>query len=200
MNYDIIAIGASMGGFQALKQIISELPKDFKTAVLIVLHIPAEHESFLADIFGRKSKVPVHPAVNGDVIKAGHVYIAVPDYHLKVEKNHIVLDHGPKHNFHRPSVDTLFTSVALSYGTRAIGVILTGALDDGTAGMMDIKRHGGMCIVQDPKDAAYPSMPASVLETVEIDHCVPLKKMSKLLISIAGKTVKKEFSEQSRND
>jgi two-component system chemotaxis response regulator CheB len=187
MNYDIIVIGASMGGFQALKQLISELPKNLKAAVLVVLHIPAEHESFLADTFGRKAKVPVHSAVNGDVIKVGHVYIAVPDYHLRVDKDHIVLDHGPKHNFHRPAVDTLFTSAANSYGPRAVGVILTGALDDGTAGMIDIKRRGGLCVVQDPSDAANPSMPASALETVEIDHCVPLSKMSELLVSLAGK-------------
>jgi two-component system chemotaxis response regulator CheB len=186
MNYDIIAIGASMGGFQALKQIINELPKNFKAAVFVVLHIPAEHESFLAEIYGRKSKVKVQAAVNGELIKPGHVYIAVPDYHLRVEKKHIVLDHGPRLNFHRPAVDTLFSSVAKEYGPRVIGVVLTGALDDGSAGIVDIKAQGGMCVVQDPKDAVNPSMPSEAIAAVEMDYCVPLNKMSELLIGLVG--------------
>ena len=191
MKYDIIAIGASMGGFQALKQIINELPDDFKATVLVVLHIPAGQESFLSEIYGRISHVQVHSAVDGDILEVGHVYVAVPDYHLQVKNNCIVLDHGPKLNFHRPAVDALFSSVAKEFGPRAIGVVLTGALEDGTAGLVEIKRHGGICVVQDPSDAANPSMPASALAAVDVDYCVKLNKMGQLLIDLAGQRVEK---------
>ena len=193
IRYDIIVIGASMGGFHALKQLISEFPEDLPAAVFVVLHIPTDHKSFLAEAFGRDAKLPVLPAKDGDLIKPNHVYVAVPDFHLRIEGKHISLDHGPKHNFHRPAVDTLFKSAAESFGPRVVGVVLTGALDDGTSGTMDIKRYGGMAVVQAPSDAANPSMPASVIDCVDVDHCVPLSKMGKLLSSLAGQLVDESF-------
>jgi two-component system chemotaxis response regulator CheB len=193
MRYDIIVIGASMGGFHALRQIISEFPANLPAAVFVVLHIPADHESFLATSWGRNAKLPVMSAIDGAHIKPGHVYVAVPDFHLRVDGARITLDHGPKHNFHRPAVDTLFTSAAEAFGPRVVGVVLTGALDDGTSGLMDIKRHGGRSVVQTPSDAANPSMPASALDCVPMDHCVPLSEMGLLLSGLAGRVVDQDF-------
>jgi len=196
MRYDIIVIGASLGGFDALRQLISEFPADLPASVLVVLHISSAHESFLAHIFGQKAKLPVVPAQDHDLIRPGHVYIAVPDYHLRVDDRHILLDHGPKHNFHRPAIDALFFSAAKAFGPRAIGVVLTGALDDGTAGLMDIKRFGGVAVVQDPADAVNASMPASALNCVQVDHCVPLSEMGRLLSGLAGQPVNRSIAQK----
>lgn len=198
LRHDLIVIGASMGGFHALKQLISEFPKDLKAAVLVVLHIPADHETFLDKSFGHGARLPVHSAKDGDTIQNGHVYIAVPDFHLRLEKNKIKLDHGPKHNFSRPAVDPLFTSAALQFGPRVIGVVLTGALDDGTNGLMDIKRYGGRSVIQTPSDAANPSMPLSALSCVPIDHTVPLSEMGELLVGLAGSIVDPSFIQKAK--
>lgn len=186
---DIIVIGASSGGFEALRLLIGSLPKEFPAAVFVVLHIPSEHKSYLAETFGRGAQIKVKSAMHEDVIESGTVYVGVPDFHLQFRDNLICLDHGPKHNFHRPSVDTLFVSASKAFGSRVIGVVLTGALDDGTAGLMEIKRNGGISVVQDPKDAMNPSMPASALDCVPIDYCVPLSEMATLLLNIAGNPV-----------
>jgi two-component system chemotaxis response regulator CheB len=186
LHPNIIVIGASMGGFQALRQIISELPEDLTASIFIVLHIPSDHESLLTELYARNSKLPVVSAKDKDLIKPGHIYIAVPDYHLQFDGNHIHLDHGPKHNFHRPAVDTLFISAAKEFGPRVVGVVLSGALDDGTAGLMEVKRHGGVSIIQDPKDAVNPSMPQSARDCVPIDHCVPISEMAALLAKVSG--------------
>lgn len=187
--YDIIVIGASMGGIQALKQLISEFPADFPAAVFVVLHIGPFRESRLSEILGRNAKIAVVDAKDNDLIRPGCVYVAVPDFHLRIEGIHVRLDHGPRHNFHRPAVDPLFTSAAEGFGPRVIGVVLTGGLDDGTAGLMDIKRFGGLAVVQCPSDAINPSMPASALNCVPVDHCVSLSVMGTLLSSLAGKPI-----------
>jgi two-component system, chemotaxis family, protein-glutamate methylesterase/glutaminase len=193
---EIIVIGASMGGFHALRQVISDFPEDLAASVLVVLHIPSDHESYLAESFGRTAKLPVVSAEDQEVIKPGHVYVAVPDFHLRIKAGRIQLDHGPRHNFHRPAVDTLFSSAALEFGPKVVGVVLTGALDDGTCGLMEIKRHGGIAVVQDPADAANPSMPASAMDCVPIDHCVPLSRMASLLSWLAGQPVSVSAVEQ----
>lgn len=122
----------------------------------------------------------------------------MPDYHLRIAEGRIVLDHGPRHNFSRPAVDTLFTSAAATYGPRVIGVVLTGGLDDGTAGLMDIKRHGGVAIVQDPKDAVNPSMPSSARECVPVDYCIPLSELGGLLKTLAGKPIEAASVERGK--
>lgn len=173
-----------MGGFDALRTLIAEFPADFPASVFVVLHISSDHDSHLAEIFGRAAKLPVLPAKDLEKIKPGHVYIAMPDFHLQIEHNRIRLDHGPKQNRARPSVDALFFSAAKAFGPRVVGVVLTGALDDGTAGLMEIKRRGGFAIVQDPADAVNPSMPASALNAVPIDRCVRLADMGALLCTL----------------
>lgn len=184
---DIIVIGASAGGVQALYKLVSALPPDLPAAVFIVLHIPAHAPSRLPEILSRDSHLTVAHAVDGERIKHGKIYVAPPDRHLLIEDSHVKLVHGPKENRHRPSIDTLFRSAARWAGSRVIGTVLTGARDDGTAGMRAIKQRGGIAIVQDPHEARFPSMPLSVLQGVRVDYSVPLDEIPPLLDSSPGK-------------
>ena len=178
---DIIVIGASAGGVQALSQLVSELPRNLPAAVFIVLHIPGNAPSLLPTILSREARLPVAHAVDGEKIQRGRIYVAPPNRHLLIERDRVRLVHGPKENFHRPSIDTLFRSAARWAGPRAIGVVLTGARDDGTVGMHAIKQRGGVAIVQDPSEAPFPSMPMSVMQDVEVDHSMPLAAIAPLL-------------------
>jgi two-component system chemotaxis response regulator CheB len=152
-GHDIIVIGASVGGMDALPRLIGSLPADLPASVFVVLHTAPEGPDLLPEIIRKTSALPVHHAVDGEKIRRGHVYVARPDYHLMVNGNHVRLVRGPKENFHRPSIDTLFRTAAESYRPRVAGVILTGNLDDGTAGLSAVKSFGGIAIVQDPKEA-----------------------------------------------
>jgi two-component system, chemotaxis family, protein-glutamate methylesterase/glutaminase len=191
-GHDIIVIGASAGGVEALSTLVSMLPSDLPAAVFIVLHIPAQSPSLLPEILGRQGLLPATHPQNGEKIRHRHIYIAPPDFHMLVEQEHIHLTRGPKENRHRPAIDVLFRSAALTYGSRVIGVILTGSLDDGTAGMLAIKRRGGMTVVQDPKEALYPSMPESALAHVQIDHCMPLTDIGHMLPALAAEPAQPE--------
>ncbi|HEX6495433.1 MAG TPA: chemotaxis protein CheB [Acidobacteriaceae bacterium] len=171
---DLIVIGASAGGIEALQQLLQQLPADLKAAVLIVVHTSNHPASVLPHIMQRAGKLPaIHPA-DGTPIRNGHVYIAPPDFHMLVEGNFLRVIQGPRENLHRPAIDPLFRSAATSFGRRVIGVILTGALDDGTSGLMVVNAHGGGAIVQDPETALFSSMPASALEQVPTAHVLPL--------------------------
>ena len=167
---DTIVIGASAGGVQALTKLVAELPADLPAAVFIVLHIPSNAPSLLPSILSRDAHLPVAHAETGEKITSGKVYVAPPDHHLLIEDTHVKLVHGPKENLHRPSIDALFRSAARWAGPRAIGVVLTGARDDGTIGMRTIKQHGGIAIVQDPSEATFPSMPMSVMQKIKVDY------------------------------
>jgi two-component system chemotaxis response regulator CheB len=182
---DIIVIGASAGGVQALSTLVSALPPNLPAAVFIVLHVPAKPPSLLPNILTRDALMPVSHAKNAELIEHGRIYIAPPDKHLLIEKSHIKLVHGPKENFHRPSIDTLFRSAARWAGSRVIGVVLTGARDDGTVGMRAIKQQGGLTIVQDPVEATFPSMPMSVMQDISVDYSVPLREIGPLLTRLA---------------
>ena len=184
----LVVIGASAGGVHALSALVARLPADFPAPVLIVLHIGA-HRSILAEILDRSGPLPVEQARQGRSIEAGRVYVAAPDRHLLVIDDTIHLSLGAKQHHTRPAVDPLFLSAALAHGTRAIGVVLTGRLDDGTAGLQAIKLCGGTAVVQDPADADVPDMPASALRHVDVDHCVPLAEMAPLLASLASRAV-----------
>lgn len=179
----IVVIGASTGGVQALGALASGLPANFGAPVLIVLHVGAQR-SILPELLSSKGPLPASHAVDGEPIVAGRIYVAPPDHHLLVEDTHMRLSRGPKENFTRPAIDPLFRSAALAYGTRAIGVVLTGKLDDGTAGLQAIDECGGIAVVQDPNDAAERSMPLSALRYVQVDHCVPLAAMPDLLVRL----------------
>ncbi|MBV9230833.1 MAG: chemotaxis protein CheB [Chloroflexi bacterium] len=191
-GHDIIAIGASAGGVEALMQIAHGLPGNLPAAVFVVLHIPAEAPSLLPDILNRAGSLSTSHPEDGTRIEMGHIYIAPPDHHLLLEKGYMRIVRGPKENRHRPAVDPLMRSAAMAYGPRVIGVILTGALDDGTSGLLAIKRRGGVTVVQDPKEALYPSMPQSAMEHVQVDYCLPLAEIGPLLRHLASEPAKDE--------
>ena len=189
---DIIVIGASAGGVQALSTLVAALPRNLPAAVFIVLHIPAEHPSLLPTILSRDARMPVGHAKNSERIEHGRIYIAPPDQHLLLENSHIKLVHGPKENLHRPSIDTLFRSAARWAGPRVIGVVLTGARDDGTVGMRAIKQRGGITIVQDPVEATFPSMPTSVMQDIRVDYSLRLAEIGPLLTRLVKEPAAEE--------
>ncbi len=179
----IIVVGASVGGVEALRVLAAGLPADLPAAMLIVLHIGA-HKSELPNLLDRAGALPaIHPRT-GDAIRDGRIYVAPPDHHLTVEPGFMRLTKGPRENWARPAIDPLFRTAAQAYGANVIGVILTGALNDGTAGLYEIKQQGGTTVVQDPADAVNASMPRSALEHVAIDHCLPLAELPQLLVRL----------------
>ena len=174
---DIIAIGASAGGVEALRDIAARLG-NLPAAVLVVIHISPESSGLLPQILNRSSLWNAVQPEDGTPIERGNIYIAPPDHHMVVESgDRIRIISGPRHNRHRPAIDPLFRSVARFYGPRAIGMILTGFLADGSSGLAMIKNAGGLAIVQDPNDALAPSMPRRALERVHPDYCLPLNEI-----------------------
>jgi two-component system chemotaxis response regulator CheB len=191
-GHDIVVIGASAGGVEALTKLVERLPADLAASVFVVLHIPAQNPSFLPTILSRSGPLQaVHPG-NGDIIQRGVIYVAPPDQHLLVEQGYIHLIRGPKENRHRPAIDPLFRSAAVAYGPRVVGVVLTGSLDDGTAGLVAIKRVGGIAVVQDPNEAFYPSMPLHALEHVHVDYKLPLSEIGPLIAQLASEPMARE--------
>jgi two-component system chemotaxis response regulator CheB len=192
LSRPIVVVGASAGGVEALQNLVLQLPEDFAASLFLVLHLTPTSPSHLAEILQRVSRLPVRRAMDKDPIKPGHIYVAQPNHHLLVEKGQVRISLGPKENRFRPAVDVLFRSAALAYGEQVTGVILTGALDDGTAGLLAIKKRGGMAVVQDPRDAFMPSMPQNALRHVAADHVVPLSEMGAVLARAVCEPVKKE--------
>lgn len=180
----LVVVGASAGGVEALQTLIAGLPPTFPAAVLVVLHIPAHTPSHLHAILARAGMLPVMPAEDGAAILPGHVYVARHDRHLLVEGERLRLTRGPKENRMRPAVDVLFRSAAYSAGPRAIGVLLSGTLDDGTAGLWAIKDRGGVALVQSPEDALFASMPESALQHVVVDYSLPISDIPAVLTSL----------------
>ena len=182
---DIIVVGASAGGFEALKILVAGLPKNFPASIFVVWHMSPEiHESVLPQVLQRVGNLPATQAVDGERIEPGRIYVAPPDYHLLIEHERVRVTKGPKENRFRPAVDLLFRSAAYAYGSRAVGVVLSGALDDGTAGLWTIKYRGGSAVVQDPLDAEFPSMPKSAMREVKVDYCVPVSQIPQILINL----------------
>jgi two-component system chemotaxis response regulator CheB len=169
---DLVVVGASAGGVEALRAMVSGLPADFPAAVVITMHLGAGTHSALARILDRVGPLPATTACHGAAIEPGTVQVAPPDRHLLTEDGTLVLTQGPTENGHRPAVNATFRSAALTRGPRVIGVILSGALDDGAAGLRAIVDRGGLAVVQDPADALYSGMPENALAVVETDHVV----------------------------
>lgn len=178
----IVVIGTSAGGVDALMTIVRQLPADFPAPICIVLHIPPDSPSLLSQILAREGALPAKDAEDGEFYRNGTIYVAPPDRHLLVTRDgKLRVVRGPRENRHRPAVDPLFRSAAAHRGPATIGVILTGALDDGTAGISAVKTRGGMAIIQDPRDALYPGMPSSALEHVRPDFVLPLADIPRQL-------------------
>lgn len=178
---DIVVIGGSAGGIQALTSLVSGLPSDLPAALFVVVHIPPYSVSRLPEILSRVGPLPAFHAADGEPIEGGRIYVAPPDRHLLVRQGWIELSRGPRENHSRPAVDPLFRSAARAYGSRVIGIVLSGALYDGSLGLMAIKTRGGMAIVQDPREAAVDSMPRSALKLVEADYVVAATDMALVL-------------------
>jgi two-component system chemotaxis response regulator CheB len=183
LTRDVIVIGGSAGGVEALRELLSLLPADLPAAVFVVLHIG--QASMLHSLLARDSALPVVAARSGAVFERGTVYVGVPGVHLLLHDDHILLRRGPRENYTRPAIDVLFRSAAASLGSRVIGVLLSGALSDGTAGLRAIKRCGGLAVVQDPEEALVSSMPRSALRHVEVDHVRTIAEMPALLGRLA---------------
>lgn len=185
MTHDIVVLGASAGGLEALRTIVRLLPRDFPAALLIVVHtLPADRDSVLDEILNRVSMLPVSAPVAGEPISRGQIYVAPPNHHLIVDGERMQLSKGPLHNGLRPSIDVLFRSAALDFGPRVIGVVLSGMLGDGSDGLLAIKNQGGIAVVQDPHEASFPDMPIAALRKVAPDHVAPIARIPGLLIDL----------------
>lgn len=181
---DIIAIGASAGGAQALVELAGGLPAELPAAVLVAQHTSPSAPAILADIVSRAGKLPATTAVHGDPLERGGIYVAPPDHHLLVGEEQLLVTRGPRENGHRPAVDPMFRSAARQYGQRVIAVVLSGTLDDGSAGSIAVKSRGGVVIAQDPDDAIHSSMPRNAIERDHPDYVVPVSELAELLCTL----------------
>lgn len=190
---DIIVIGTSSGGIDALKELVAGLPRDLKASVFITLHVAPYSLGILPEILEHYGQLPASNAVDLEPIEQGRIYVAPPDRHLILEPSgRVRVTRGPRENRFRPAVDPLFRSAAYAFGPRVVGVILTGWLDDGTAGLWAVKERGGTAIAQHPDDSFAPSMPLNAIKYVEVDHIVPLKDIAPLLVRLTETPVVEE--------
>ena len=178
---DLVVVGASAGGVEVLRTVVSALPPDFPATVLVTMHLSAGTQSALARILDRAGPLPAQPARHGAPIRPGVVYVAPPDRHLLTEDGVVVLTQGPTENGHRPAINATFRSAALTGGPRVIGVVLSGVLDDGAAGLRAIVERGGLAVVQDPADALYSGMPENALALVDTEHVVRAGELGALV-------------------
>jgi two-component system chemotaxis response regulator CheB len=181
---DIIVIGTSSGGIDALQTIASALPENFPASVFGVLHTTEDNRGLLPTLLNKVSSVPAFYAVHDTPILPARIYLAPPGRHVLVEPGRVRLSAGPRENRHRPGADVLFRSAALAYGARVIGVVATGHLDDGASGLAAIKARGGMAIVQDPNQAFAPSMPRSALDAADVDFVLPVENIGPKLVDL----------------
>jgi len=192
LKRDIIVIGGSAGALEVLYKIVQRLPHDISAAMFVVIHLSASRESLLPGILSRAGRLPATHPTDRERIDPRTIYVAPPDRLLIIEKDYVATVHGPKENRARPAIDPLFRSAALAYGARVIGVVLSGALDDGAAGLNAIKKSGGVAIVQDPAEAAYPSMPHSAIDNTAVDFIVRAEEIAPLLRSLVSEEVSQE--------
>jgi two-component system, chemotaxis family, protein-glutamate methylesterase/glutaminase len=182
LKRDIIVIGTSAGGVEALKELVSYLPADLPASVFVVLHIPPQSTSQLPKILETKGNLPATHATSDEEIRPGHIYIAPPDHHMLLRLGErVTLSRGPRENRTRPAIDPLFRTAARNYKERVIAVILTGTLNDGVAGMLAVKSQGGIAIAQDPDEALYPEMPQTAIDTRMVDHVLTIREIASTL-------------------
>jgi two-component system, chemotaxis family, protein-glutamate methylesterase/glutaminase len=179
---DLVVLGASAGGVEALRQVLADLPADLPAAVAVVLHVPSQGQHALARVLDRAALLPVHDARDGEVLRHGEIVVAPADHHLLVRSGRWRLSRGPRENGHRPSIDATLRSAARAAGPRVVAVILSGSLDDGAAGMVAVTARGGIGIVQDPAEAMFPSMPTAALALDSPKHVVPLAEVARVIV------------------
>jgi two-component system chemotaxis response regulator CheB len=185
-------MGASTGGIETFMQIVSALPRHVPAAIFVVLHVAPRGTTKFPEILTRAGHLPAAHAVDNEPIQPGRIYVAPPDFHMLLRNDTVRIVRGPKENNVRPAIDATFRTAARAYGPRVVGVVLSGALDDGTAGLAAIKERGGIAVVQDPKDAIFPDMPRNALEHVRVDYCVPAQEIAPLLVRLADEPVQAE--------
>jgi two-component system, chemotaxis family, protein-glutamate methylesterase/glutaminase len=201
---DLVVIGASAGGVIPLAQLCAALPADFPAAIVVAMHLATKARSHLASVLQRSTPLEVVTASDGAALRGGTVFVAPPDHHTVIREGVIGLNHGPRENRHRPSIDALFRSAAAARGPAVVGVVLSGALDDGAAGLHCIERAGGVTVVQDPQEAQFPSMPESALRAVAAQHVLSVRAMPALLDGLvraplsAGPVLEEHAVEESR--
>jgi two-component system, chemotaxis family, protein-glutamate methylesterase/glutaminase len=183
-NRDILAIGTSAGGVDALRFTAGEFPRDLPASVLVTIHLSSRFESSLDELIAQSGPLPATFATNGEVLKKGRIYIAPPEHHLIVDTDRLWLGDGPRENYARPAIDPMFRSAAICCAARAIGVVMTGTLGDGASGLLALKQSGGITVVQDPSDAIHPEMPMMALSRAKPDHVVRLADLPPLLVSL----------------
>lgn len=195
MSQWCIVIGASAGGVETLRDVVAGLAADLPAPVFVVLHVPPFVASTLPQILSNAGPLPAVHAEDGAAIAPGRIYVAPPDHHLLIDGEQMAVKRGPKENHFRPSIDALFRSAAYLYGPAAIGVVLSGALDDGTSGLWSIKRLGGIAVVQQPDQARFESMPRSALDYVDVDHNLPSTQIGALLCRLVSQSPAAEAAE-----
>lgn len=181
---DMVVIGASAGGIEALQQLARALPAALPATVFITVHFPEQASSALPRILARAGALSASHAVDGEMIERARIYVAPPDSHLVLSPEGIRLGRGPREHGNRPAIDPMFRSAAIAFGRRVIGVVLTGTLDDGTSGLAEIKRYGGLAVVQDPADAEFSSMPQNAIDHVAVDRIVPIERLGRTLVDL----------------
>jgi len=184
VHRDVVVIGASAGGVEALGRLARGLPPELPAAIFVVLHLPAGGRSLLPEILTRAGGLPATAPQDGERPDRGHIYVAPPDQHLLLVGRQMRLTGGPRENGHRPAVDPLFRSAARSHGRRVVAIVLSGNLDDGAAGSRLVKERGGMVLVQDPEDALYPDMPASAAAVTDVDARLPMADMAARICAV----------------
>ena len=192
MERNIIVIGASVGGVSALQTLVAGLPQSLKASLFIVIHIPASWPSVLPQILSRAGPLPVLLAVEGMVIEQGNIYVAPSNHHLMMQEGCLHVETGAKEHHVRPAANVLFRSAAHNFGSRVVGVVLTGSGQDGADGLLTIKQYGGVAVVQDPHDASFPSMPLSAIAAFAptlVDYVIPLSNIAPLLIRLVSPSV-----------
>jgi len=180
-NFDFLVSRASAGGVGSLQRVVEHIQPDFPAAILVALHLPDGIRSMLPEILERAGNLPAAQAQDRDRIEPGRIYVAPAGFHLTVGRGRMAVTRGAREHGHRPAIDPLFRSAAVAYGRRAVGVILSGSLHDGAVGLREIKRRGGLAIIQDPNDTEWPSMPLSAMRHVNVDHIAPASQIGTLL-------------------
>jgi two-component system, chemotaxis family, protein-glutamate methylesterase/glutaminase len=196
-------VGASAGGVESLRKLVETLPPQLPAAVFVVLHIRATDKSLLPEILKRAGQLPAKHASDREPVVAGRIYVAPPDFHMLLENGTMRVIRGPRENGHRPAVDTLFRSAASEYGRRVLGVVLSGTLDDGSAGLRAVKAAGGLAVVQDPDEAIYRDMPANALSHAEPHHCLRIAEIGSLIAEVAhgeGPVLREESMEDTHRE